>query len=229
MPGWQALRHCSRVGDEVVRWHAARKAHAAACGWLKQACQVAGQVLPAVGLVDVDPVEHAVGIVQGDVEGARADQGSQGRHRGCWVCLVGLMPRRRQLLREKPATDHQRMAGLPAGQPAAGERTHQLLHRLMPRVVGQVGGPGPLHAQRRLAPAGGSTAMAILDRHCHPRAGHARHCLPAKLQRHAGHDRQKKDIDVDNTDAGGSGHSRFSNSPSPARPAPASSLTSQRW
>ena len=119
------------------------------------------------------PSEHAVGVVQGEVERRAADQRGQPGHR-----LARPAPSRLSSAQQRGAATRWRNAwptsiGWPAPCPnrthARGEPQRELLQRAVALLVGQRARPDPLHAERRLAPALARPAPPILDIEADPR------------------------------------------------------------
>ena len=170
-------------------------------GRLQVAGEVAVHPLGAVGVVDGRPVDHAVGVVQRQVEGGVADQRRQPGHgAGRGARAPGRRRQTPQFGVDERLADFQRVPRRVEPRPGGGQGAAEIDQHALARCVRQVGRPDPLHAQRGLSPAHGATATDRLDFQTDARAGDPRQRLHAEFQRHAGLHRQQIELRADHPD-----------------------------
>ena len=182
VPGRQARWS---LGDEVISWIFSLENGLRPVRVDQEIRQVPAHEVAVVGLVDVDFVQDAVGIVKCQVKERAADQRREPGH-GLGVSprlVEGLKLRDQHLLLEIPAEFH-RMAATGIFRPSLRQQFGELFQRRMALAVGQRARPDPLNAQRRLAPAGRRTAGAIGDCQLDPGAGYTQEGLRPELERH---------------------------------------------
>ena len=150
-------------------------------------------------------MQHAVGIVHGDIEGAERDEGSEVGHFVTAGECVGLLQGQGQCALDEILADLHRVAGQSGIDEAFREERGKVLHACRTFRDAQGAGPDPGHTERSFAPSLGGPAAAILHGDPHAQAHGVGHGFRTELQRHTHRHGNEKHFGGGDADIGGFG------------------------
>ena len=144
-----------------------------------------------VGRVGVDAVDDAERVVQGEIDGARADEGGEFGNRLADSRVVALTRQPFERFVKERSSDLQRVAAFADRHDAPATCRSEPDHRPFPTLQIRAGRPAPDDRQRRLAPPDGPPAPTTLNLNGDTGTGAGRHHLGAELEGHPHPHRQQ--------------------------------------